>query len=532
MALSSARISYLSLSNMIPFLLNPWTYLFFIILFLAMSILMSFSDGFLKEFFYLKISNQPIHGLKIILSSVSKTIQSFTLRNIRNTMFIWLRMISYNLPFLIITLRYNRFLQYLSAESSPALLWGLMLILYVISVYFINYKEIPRIKNHVIFNIFQTLVIFVIYMIVIVTVMFSVYILVDRMVAVAAFIAVFERVNRSFTLLILIVSTTLHYARYVILSYSSRSADHFDLQPHTSENVSFVRKKQSNMLIMIVLMMLLTADIFISIGIIRNGSMIQAASFDQITITSHRGYSYSYPENTLIAIERAIEVYSDYVEVDVRVTQDNQFVLLHDDNLMRTTGVNRSIARTSLEDVLALDAGRWKSIRFEGTRIPTLKETLEFVKGKAGLNLDLKLSESQSYLMSDLVALIDEFGMQYQVLITSTCLSCLMAIKDINPNIRTGYITYGLTETLLANESVDVISMRSSFVTLDIVRRVHQANKKILVWTVNSRLEIERMSSLGVNNIITDRPFYAKEVLFKFTGDPLLVTLLRIIMNV
>ncbi|PKM64356.1 MAG: glycerophosphodiester phosphodiesterase, partial [Firmicutes bacterium HGW-Firmicutes-20] len=175
--------------------------------------------------------------------------------------------------------------------------------------------------------------------------------------------------------------------------------------------------------------------------------------------------------------------------------------------------------------------GKWLNPKFAGTRIPTLRETLEFTKGKVGVNLDLKLTESQSYVIPDLVAIIDEFEMQYQVLLTSTCLTCLEMVKEINPNIQTGYITYRITPVLLANPSIDVISMKSSFVTQSIVSQVHGANKKILVWTVNSRSEIERMSRLGVNNIITDRPFYAKEVIFKLTADRFIVTLLKVILN-
>jgi len=121
--------------------------------------------------------------------------------------------------------------------------------------------------------------------------------------------------------------------------------------------------------------------------------------------------------------------------------------------------------------------------------------------------------------------------MQYQVLITSTCLQCLVMVKELNPNIQTGYITYSITPALLNNSAIDVISMKSSFVTQSIIRQVHDANKKILVWTVNSRAEIERMSRLGVNNIITDRPFYAKEVIFELTADRLVVTLVKIILN-
>jgi glycerophosphoryl diester phosphodiesterase len=355
--------------------------------------------------------------------------------------------------------------------------------------------------------------------------------LIPQMIAVAAFMSALDRINQGFTVFLFIVSTLFHYAVYMVFSSSTLIKDEAEITEQ------FVIKKESffrspiHKLMLVMLLVLFVFDIYLYLGIIRNGSMLQTVQFDQITITSHRGYSYSYPENTLVAIQRAIEVYTDYVEVDVRITQDNEFVLLHDDNLMRTTGLNKSVRSLPLQTIQSLDAGKWLNPKFAGTRIPTLRETLEFTKGKVGVNLDLKLTESQSYVIPDLVAIIDEFEMQYQVLLTSTCLTCLEMVKEINPNIQTGYITYRITPVLLANPSIDVISMKSSFVTQSIVSQVHGANKKILVWTVNSRSEIERMSRLGVNNIITDRPFYAKEVIFKLTADRFIVTLLKVILN-
>jgi glycerophosphoryl diester phosphodiesterase len=323
----------------------------------------------------------------------------------------------------------------------------------------------------------------------------------------------------------------MHYALYMILSESTLILDETEILDQPAIKTRSLFKSPIRKLLAFSLFILLLGDIYFYLGIIRNGSMLQTLAFDQITITSHRGYSFNYPENTIVAIERAIEVYSDYVEVDVRVTLDNEFVLLHDDNLMRTTGVNMSISKVPLKIVQTLDAGKWLSPRFEGTNIPTLREVFEVTKGKAGVNIDLKFSDNHLFLMPDLIALIDEYDMQYQVLITSNCFQCLVMVKEINSNIQTGFITYRITPALLNDSAIDVISMRSSFVTQSIIRQVHEANKKILVWTVNSRSEIERMSRLGVNNIITDRPFYAKQVIFELTGDRFIVTLVKVILD-
>lgn len=440
-------------------------------------------------------------------------------------------MLSFNLPFLIFTTRYDPMMRYIASSSSQSLIWLIIFGIYTLSIILVNRPDYKILRKHLIWNMNQGLLLLVLYIITLIIAILMVSFLIPEMIAVAAFMSVLDRINQGFTVFLLIVSTLFHYAVYMVFSSSTLIKDEAEITEQIVFKKESLLRSPIRKLMLVSLLVLFVFDIYLYLGIIRNGSMLQTVQFDQITITSHRGYSYSYPENTLVAIQRAIEVYTDYVEVDVRITQDNEFVLLHDDNLMRTTGLNKSVKSLPLETIQSLDAGKWLNSKFAGTRIPTLRETLEFTKGKVGVNLDLKLTESQSYVIPDLVAIIDEFEMQYQVLLTSTCLTCLEMVKEINPNIQTGYITYRITPVLLANPSIDVISMKSSFATQTIVSQVHDANKKILVWTVNSRSEIERMSRLGVNNIITDRPFYAKEVIFKLTADRFIVTLLKVILN-
>src|SRR5437867_13434882 len=71
----------------------------------------------------------------------------------------------------------------------------------------------------------------------------------------------------------------------------------------------------------------------------------------------HRGAAGYAPENTLLSIQRAIELGCDLVEVDVRRTQDGHLVLLHDERVDRTTNGKGAVAETTLERLRKLDAG-------------------------------------------------------------------------------------------------------------------------------------------------------------------------------
>jgi glycerophosphoryl diester phosphodiesterase len=90
--------------------------------------------------------------------------------------------------------------------------------------------------------------------------------------------------------------------------------------------------------------------------------------------------------------------------------------------------------------------------------------------------------------------------------------SFLGDVKEINPNIRTGYIlkmAYGDFENKI---NADFLSIKHTYATKKVITAAHNCGKEIYVWTVNSRSDIERMKLLEVDNIITDRPITVREV--------------------
>jgi len=114
-------------------------------------------------------------------------------------------------------------------------------------------------------------------------------------------------------------------------------------------------------------------------------------------IVAHRGARSERPENTLAAIERAIEVGADVVEIDVRSSRDGELFLLHDATLDRTTGGKEAggrgpANRRTMAELKTLDAGSWFAAAYQGERIPTLAEALARCRGRIDVLLDLKES--------------------------------------------------------------------------------------------------------------------------------------------
>ena len=129
-------------------------------------------------------------------------------------------------------------------------------------------------------------------------------------------------------------------------------------------------------------------------------------------LIAHRGASAYAPENTVPAFRLAADQGATFVEFDLRLTKDGHIVCLHDDSLERTTDVEAvfpdraresgeataTTRRWLLEDftlaeLKRLDAGAWFDAKFRGTRIPTFAETIDALRGRSGLFIELKSPE-------------------------------------------------------------------------------------------------------------------------------------------
>lgn len=110
-------------------------------------------------------------------------------------------------------------------------------------------------------------------------------------------------------------------------------------------------------------------------------------------VVAHRGAWHGAPENSLAAIENAICIGADIVEIDVRKSADGQLFLMHDDTLLRMAGIDRDAETFTMAELQAIalredDGGEARG--FTDQRIPTLKQVLEITRGRIFADLDLK----------------------------------------------------------------------------------------------------------------------------------------------
>ena len=225
----------------------------------------------------------------------------------------------------------------------------------------------------------------------------------------------------------------------------------------------------------------------------------------ETTIVAHRGESANYPENTMPAFEAAIEKGADEIELDVHMTKDGGIVVMHDENLKRTTGVDKEIYEMTTAQITSLDAGKYFSDEFEGVCVPTLDEVLELISDyDIRLNIELKPSEQTEGLAIAVIDMIYKYDVADKCYLSSTNLDSLRESKDYDHDIETIYITTLAYGKLSAIWGVDGVSIELSSVTDSIIKDLKKNNRLIYVWTLNSPRDLMKVMSLNVDGAITD----------------------------
>jgi glycerophosphoryl diester phosphodiesterase len=106
---------------------------------------------------------------------------------------------------------------------------------------------------------------------------------------------------------------------------------------------------------------------------------------------AHRGESYDAPENTLAAFRLAFERRIAAIELDVHLTADDELIVCHDADTLRTTGVGQLIRDSNLRDLQRLDAGRWKGSGWAGEKLPSLDEVVDSLPAGTRCFIEIKV---------------------------------------------------------------------------------------------------------------------------------------------
>ncbi len=215
----------------------------------------------------------------------------------------------------------------------------------------------------------------------------------------------------------------------------------------------------------------------------------------------HRGAMGYEPENTLLAIAKALSLDVDWIEIDVH-NVENSLIVFHDRRLERTTNGTGDICDRSFAYVRSLDAGK-------GQQIPTLAEVFDTVNRRCGINIELKGSNTAG-LVIDLVQEYIDRGWQYEdFLVSSFNHYELKQVQEACPEIAIGILIYGLPLNYLeiaAELNAVAIIPAFDYVTKELVQNIQNRGFKIFVYTVNEPEDIKAMKLLNVDGIFSNYP--------------------------
>lgn len=235
---------------------------------------------------------------------------------------------------------------------------------------------------------------------------------------------------------------------------------------------------------------------------------------------AHRGASGSAPENTLAAINKALEIGADIVEIDVHLSSDNQLIVIHDNTLDRTTTLKGNVKDHSLKELKNADAGSWFSPEFKNERIPTLDEVLYTINGKAILLIEIKDgSEVYPRIEKLTVEAVKRNGAERWCELQSFSQIAVEKMLEEKSSMPVYKLVVGNVPLLPLHhdgkmksgsayqyKDVTGINPNYRFAKKRVLKKLHERNQKMYVWTVNDEKLMKKLLLWGVDGIITNYP--------------------------
>lgn len=236
-------------------------------------------------------------------------------------------------------------------------------------------------------------------------------------------------------------------------------------------------------------------------------------------VIAHRGGRKWGPENTLAVFRKCVDAEFYGIELDVHRAKTGELVVLHFDDLTKTTNGKGLVKDKTLRQLKRLSAGAWFAPEFAGEKVPTLKEVLDVIDGRLMVNVEVKNApDAYPGIEDDLIELLDAYGYSDKIIVSSFDHAFLKRFKEETDAYKTGLLVNGLLLDLPAYAAeVGTTTWHPQFVNLraDQVKLAQQAGIEVNVWTLNEVSEWNSAVRMGVDGIVTDDPEGLDEYLAK-----------------
>lgn len=230
---------------------------------------------------------------------------------------------------------------------------------------------------------------------------------------------------------------------------------------------------------------------------------------------AHRGYSIAYPENTLEAYRRAIELGVEMIECDVNITRDGKLVMIHDATLDRTTTGTGRVSNVTWDEIQKLDAGGKFNAEFVGARVPSTEETVLLYKETGtlscfevkGANADesnrIALALVELFVKHDMLdkAFMSSYHHDALQLARSKCPELLLAPERLPDDAPADP-----PEAVRQAKAFDapVLQHQYTVLTAEAVRVLHENNIAVWSWSTTDEPSMVLSIELGADALMGD----------------------------
>jgi len=255
--------------------------------------------------------------------------------------------------------------------------------------------------------------------------------------------------------------------------------------------------------------------------------------------SSHRGGCRDFgPENTMHSFRKCVSHGTRLIEIDLRVTKDLHLVLMHDEDVDRTTNGSGCVSDFTLDEIRSLDAAYYyPDLRGKGIQVPMFQEFLDEFISVEDLLFMLDFKDTVSIEMT--LKVVAERQMYHRVLLGSVLLGCNNLLAQLKPphvplitdisatvSIMSLYFT-GFLKWYTFQHSIFGFILNEStamFWSKGLVEALHKEGLKVLVCGEELDKEdiIRQCIDYGVDFIMSDRPDVLKETLNKFATNELI----------
>lgn len=277
-------------------------------------------------------------------------------------------------------------------------------------------------------------------------------------------------------------------------------------------------------------------------------NVLRRAEFPSFSAESHRGGRGVMPENTISAMLYSLSLKGiTTLELDIHVTADKQLVLSHDNylnplftlkpdgtELDKSESKDYPIYQMIYDDIKQFDVGLKVNDKFPDQKkmkasIPLLEDVIDSVqhyinthnRQQVFYNIETKSSEAGDNTLNpepkefvELLMNIAEIkGIIPYLVVQSADIRTLQVLHEDYPHVRTSYLVGGRRKSYTVEEDLELLgfdpyiySPNFKYITKEDVEKCQEKGMKVIVWTPNTKKEIDELKSMGVDGIITDYP--------------------------